>query len=175
MKLRPFNGLQDPNELSWFCSLTQTLGVKSYLEIGSFSGDSLYAVIANAPIGSLGVTIDIDTRPSLGTREELSNLGYIIKDIQGDSKDPKVINQATTLGPYDLVLIDGDHTYDGISQDWSNYKDLAPVVAIHDVAGRDNPYTKDVYRFWQELKPGKKYIEVNFSDYQIGYGVIFNG
>lgn len=173
MLLRTNNTLQDLNELTWYANFCSSLGIRRYLEIGTYTGDTMYAVIANSPTGSLGVTVDPNLSPFSNTKVELSTLGYIIKEIQGDSKDSTVISTVRSLGPFDLVFIDGDHTYDGVKSDWENYHQLAHIVVIHDVMGRDNPFTEDVYRFWQELKVDKQYIEVNLANYQLGYGVIF--
>lgn len=173
IKLKDYNQLQNLQELTWYANFVKSLGVKRYLEIGSFKGDTLYAVLANSPQGSLGVSIDLNLSNILPMATELTHLGYKVNVLAGDSKEQSIIDQARDLGPYDLVLIDGDHTYDGVKADWSNYQNLAPVIAIHDTAGRDNEFTKDVYKFWEELKVDKKYIEVNFSNYQLGYGVIF--
>lgn len=172
-KLKEHNHLQDLDELKWYANFVRSLGVRRYLEIGSNVGDTFYAVLANAPKGSLGVSIDLDTNLVRHTAQELVNLGSKVYLIPGDSKDPASISEARKLGPYDVVFIDGDHTYEGVKADWDNYHQLAPVVVIHDVMGRDNEFTKDVYRFWQELKTDKKYLEINLSNYQLGYGVIY--
>ena len=174
MKILKDNPLQDKEELKWYTKLTMDLGVRKYLEIGSYEGGTTYAVLANSPASSLGVSIDLNHNSFNIVKEELTTLGYDIRTYTGDSKDVSIIEQVRKLSPYDLVFIDGDHTYEGVKTDWYNYGSLAPVVVIHDVCGRDNPYTHDVWKFWQELKMFKPYIEVNFSDYQLGYGVIFN-
>lgn len=173
MLLRTNAILQNQEEYLWYTKFSIGLKVERYLEIGSYKGDTFYSVIANAPTGSLGVSIDTNVEPSTETIRELDSLGYRLRVLQGDSKSEEMINYAKSFGPYDLILIDGDHSYDGVKADWENYHYLAPVVVIHDVMGRDNEFTKDVYRFWQELKVDKRYIEVNLSNYQLGYGVIF--
>ena len=38
-------------------------------------------------------------------------------------------------GPFDAILIDGDHSLAGVSKDWQLYGELAPLVAFHDIAG----------------------------------------
>lgn len=63
---------------------------------------------------------------------------------------------------YDLIFIDGDHTYDGVKRDFELYKELLSprgFVVFHDIDPdhifKDN-YGGEVYRFWQDLNYGSK-------------------
>jgi hypothetical protein len=65
-------------------------------------------------------------------------------------------------GPTRVVLIDGDHSYRGVSADWDRFGRVTPFCVFHDVFDarvRDEPgYEGGVWRFWRELKakhPGR--------------------
>ena len=63
---------------------------------------------------------------------------------------------------YDLIFIDGNHTYDAVMRDFELYKELLSprgFVVFHDIdpehVFKDN-YGGEVYRFWEDLDYGSK-------------------
>jgi hypothetical protein len=50
---------------------------------------------------------------------------------------------------YDLVLIDGDHSYEGAKQDYLTLKDKAKIVVFHDIT---NDACPGVRQLWAEIK-----------------------
>ena len=53
-------------------------------------------------------------------------------------------------------MIDGDHTYEGVKQDFEMYSPLVRdggLIGFHDVVESDENKSTDtlVYKFWQEL------------------------
>ncbi len=58
---------------------------------------------------------------------------------------------------YDLVFIDGDHSYDGVKADFARYGPLARrAVLFHDV---HDALTEGVRRFWEELKQRRRAVD----------------
>src|SRR5262245_48984888 len=95
--------LQDRDEFEQFCELMKRENVRSYLEIGSFSGGSIELAAAVLPAGSRIVSID---KPWKSTKEyrlrqvlaKLERDGYDTHLIVGDSTDPRVITLGRKLG-----------------------------------------------------------------------------
>jgi hypothetical protein len=154
-------------------------GVRSYLEVGAYRGGTFFRVMRSLPAGSLGVTVASRGRPSpladVGAR--LVRLGYRIETIFGDSRSPVTIEATRRLGPFDAILIDGDHSYEGVKRDWENYGPMASrIVAFHDIAEMHttrNGFQVEVPRLWQELKAsGRATREFIAPGSKMGIGAI---
>jgi predicted O-methyltransferase YrrM len=185
LTLRPPSRYQDQEELRWFVNVCRENNVRRYLEIGSRWGDSFFAVMANLKPGSTGIVVDLpenaEKRASVeGTMGVIRSMGQQAFSIFGDSRDPAIIRSAASYGPYDLVFIDGDHTYEGVTEDWENYGAMAPLVAFHDV-GAPEGWISDgkpngVPRFWRELKQhprsGRSFFEFVMPGAKMGYGIV---
>src|SRR4051794_31217464 len=85
--------------------------------------------------------------------------------IRGDSHAPATLERTrkTLRGePLDFLLIDGDHTYDGVRRDFEDYGPLVRpggMIAFHDIAdpgelppSGDQLLGGEVPRFWGELR-----------------------
>lgn len=161
------NMAQDEAEIAAFAGLLAAEGVKSYLEVGSKFGGSLWRAATALPPGSRIVSVDLpggtkawrESEASLkACHAELRRLGYDTHAIWGSSFDAKVIAQVRALGPFDAALIDADHRMSGVTQDWKNYGPMARIVAFHDLAWKRAPEwvgTRiDVPEFWASIKDG---------------------
>jgi hypothetical protein len=96
------------------------------------------------PAASVGVAVDLpgglwgigSSRHALQDAvEDLTAKGYAASCLFGDSQTPATHKLVKGRGPYDAMLIDGDHTLTGVSRDWELYKSCAPVIAFHDIVG----------------------------------------
>jgi hypothetical protein len=101
---------------------------------------------------------------------------YDVQLILGNSRDQYVINQAAELGPYGLIYIDGDHTYEGVKADWENYRSMGKMIAFDDIRNTIPSSTGDipgVYRLWDEIKEqGYFWTELCADGTDQGIGVI---
>lgn len=163
------DALQDPAELVQFARLVVLEKVRSYLEIGSKFGGSLWHVAsAMAATGDRRRLVSVDLSGGNDLQQcivKLRKLGYEAHLIVGDSTDPKVVEQARELGPYDLCLIDGNHAEAFVRQDWANYGPMARVVAFHDIAWDQGdrppkPWKIEVPKVWNEIKGEFRHHEI---------------
>lgn len=181
--------LQDPGELAAFLGLVKRENVGSYLEIGSKFGGSLWRVANSLPKGSRVVAVDLphgdtsfkESQPHL--EECVKNLrkaGYDAHLFLGDSTDKEIVAKVAELAPFDLCLIDGNHTEPFVRADWANYGSLAKIVAFHDISwvgeGRTTKkYPIQVPKVWADLKQNYRHEEIKMchTKRDNGFGVLW--
>ena len=148
------------------------------LEIGTcFGGTTLLFAHMVAPKGGMVYTCDlsftqgyVDTYGIEHDDQVYTNSPYrkYITEIQGDSHNKDFIEQVKKqVGLVDLLLIDGDHSYEGVKQDFEEFISLVRpngFIALHDIV--DSDYHRDrgcfVAQFWNEIK--NKYYSWEFID-----------
>lgn len=149
---------QTPFELERMLDLFHAASPAKVLEIGSWQGGTLWHWL-EAPVV---VAVD-DTMRMAGAWESWADeAGSELHLLHGSSLDEAIVEQARALGPYDFVLIDGDHTYAAVKADWENYRTMvAPggVVLFHDIFPRPD-YGVD--QVWSEIKAeiGAQTVEI---------------
>jgi predicted O-methyltransferase YrrM len=163
---------QYPDEAVWFEELLRREQVKSYLEIGSRHGGSLWRYGNALPHGSRLVAVDMPIgetlKPLKECVEQLKKLGYDVHLHVDDSRSTVVVDKVRKLGPFDIVLIDGDHSRAAIRKDWQNYGPMARMVAFHDIAWkRPADWSKgkriDVPEVWEEIKGDYRHEEIRLD------------
>jgi cephalosporin hydroxylase len=177
--------LQNLTELSEWIQIMQDHDVKSYLEIGSKYGGSLWRVANALPKATRLVAVDWPQAdghwyPSLnllqGCADKLIKLGHNLKLILGDSTDQKTINRVHALSPFDAVFIDANHSLPFVKQDWKNYGMLAnKLVAFHDI-GSPSEFGKQpcqVPEFWNDIKNKYRHVEIRHDPEKYGIGVLW--
>lgn len=176
---------QHPDELGQFVALLRNHGVLRYLEIGSRDGDTFHHVMRHLPQGAFGVAVDLpgglwgrDSKKNLlSAIENINEGGRKAVSVFGDSQTPEIAAQVKEHGPFDAILIDGDHTLDGVTADWLLYGNMAPLVAFHDIAGdglrdRKSGRRVEVPRLWRDLKARHDHREFIADGSGMGIGVI---
>lgn len=159
--------------------LARREGVRRYLEIGLYAGDTLHFVVSQLDTTfACGVTLPTDLDDAAAhayleaAHQDLAARGYDVRVIYGDSHDLAIIEKVRALGGFDLVLIDGDHSPSGVRVDWENYGPMGRLVALHDI---DSAFVSDygVTSLWQELKIHYKHEEIIGEYRGMGIGVIY--
>ena len=71
---------------------------------------------------------------------------------------------------FDLIFIDGDHSYNGVKRDYEISKNSGKIFVFHDILSDAVP---DVVRFWNELKNNEK-DTYNFFEFIEQYEDVWN-
>ncbi len=175
------------SEFRPFVEMLKAEGVRSWLEIGCLYGDTFHAVGMALPEGSTLVAVDLPGTkrgiPGAGRHKDsadylrraaadLHERGQNVHVIIGDSHDRAIIAAARRCGPFDAVLIDGDHTLEGARQDWEAYGAMGRIVAFHDISGEK--YRADVRKVWHEARESAlRWQEFVSDDVRGGIGVLW--
>ncbi len=175
MKRYLANELQNPIECAGFVSVLKNEGVASYLEIGSRFGGTLWQVAQVLPPGSRLVCVDMEILPDLEQcADDIRAMGHAVYLIAGNSAHPQVVLEATALGPFDAVLIDGNHAAPYPAKDWENYGKMGKLVAFHDIGypKKHKPWRIAVPELWNSIKGQYRHVEI-IEPNGIGFGVLW--
>lgn len=158
---------QDKQEMNHIYNMM--VGCKSYLEVGTAEGNSLYVFGHALKKGSPIFYIDAAEKHTQPYREfKILNMpDYKIIGFHGNSHHKDTIAKAKHRR-YDCVFIDAGHTYDDVLQDARNFAPLADkYVFFHDV---QMPAVMEAYKMWQLESGTKGYEIINSTNY--GFGVV---
>ena len=181
--IKPF---QIRNEIHGLLKILEKEKPDLMLEVGTANGGTLFLLSKIASDNATILSIDLpngsfggDYYPdwkiplykSFATKKQNIHL------IRKDSHDVNTVNQIKKLlgnKKLDFLLIDGDHTYEGVKRDFELYSPLVAacgIIAFHDI----NPGPKDlvggVPEFWKEISPMYTYLEIVDNDNSDSYGI----
>jgi len=137
---------------------------EAVLEIGVRQGQSTRTILSALKQNNKGKLVSIDLNDcSHRIPEELKSFWIpVIGDSHQEETFKKVESVLKTLraSAYDIILIDGDHSYEGVKKDFEMYSKLGNyLVLFHDI---QTPQT-GVPKFWKELKLPKVSLRHGFA------------
>lgn len=141
---------QYPNQFSkYMVRVLAGFPIKTYLEIGCRWGGTFvltmeYLSRVQKDQDITGVAVDIIDSPVLEYCKQNAGASFM----KCDSSSPEFKNYLTDK-QFDLVLIDGDHSYTGVVADFQLIRDKAGIVVFHDIFSSVCP---GVVQCWQEVK-----------------------
>jgi cephalosporin hydroxylase len=160
--------MQKRSEFAALMALLVMEPPRRVIEIGLGIGGTFWALCQVATRDAVLVSVDLPAGPfggDLSAQIDNSQLrsygrpGQELHLLKGNSTDPDLVARVTELvEPADLLFIDGDHTYEGVSGDYRLYAPLVRPggrIVLHDILPCDNFPSCEVDRFWNELPEPK--------------------
>jgi predicted O-methyltransferase YrrM len=153
-----YGALQKPGELAGFLALLADLQPQVIVEIGCDAGGTLWAWQQLVPPPRKLIGLDLP-KAQFSTGRELNTHG--VRMVYGDSHADGTyaeLVEALDGDAVDFLFIDGDHTYNGVKQDYETYVPLLAddgIVMLHDVCWHPEPerygYDNGVNQLFREL------------------------
>lgn len=170
--------LQVPSELLQLSRIVSEANPQFVMEIGTFSGGTLFVLARackrNATIVSLDIGATNFLRKSM-LKTFAINGGKIIP-LTADSHAPEThrrVRDVLGSNQLDLLFIDGDHSYEGVKRDFDLYAPLVRrggIVAFHNIAEHPVPSQCEVSQFWHEVKGGYNTRRSSRTTNRVGRG-----
>jgi len=161
--LRP---MQNRKEIERLAEIVRTRQPKRVLEIGTARGGTLFLFSQNAAPDALIVSLDLPFGINGGGYPEWKKPVYqafakpdqelilIRGDSHSEESKREVIKRAGEA-PFDLIMIDADHRYEGVKRDFELYAPLVAsdgIIVMHDVLPNRFDAEIQVDRFWEEVQ-----------------------
>lgn len=159
---------QYPNQFSKYLCLLNTLKVESYIEIGCRWGGTF--VLTNEYLKRFNtinksVAVDIIDSPVFNYCSINNETQFIKSNSQSNEFKSYIQNNW-----FDLIFIDGDHSYHGVKNDYEISKNSGKIFVFHDII---NDVCPGVVQFWKELKTNNTDI-YNFFEFTEQYSDVWN-
>ena len=165
--------LQIRGELVAFCEWIDQNDIRSYLEIGVWTG-KLFLLLNRLFQFEKAAACDLGACRAHNLPFHLEGTNYPV--FVGNSHSIDYKNWLARQGQFDLILIDGDHSYEGIRDDFAVNRDSAGrFIAFHDITG-SHVSAKGVKMLWDSLE-GRKveilrpHVEVGSDQSSMGIGI----
>jgi hypothetical protein len=157
-----FPVVQEYSELEYVYNLIE--GCKSYLEIGTAEGNSLYVLSHALKKDANIVFVDYGEKHTEAPRQWVLERVKNVTPVYGNSHSLNIVSQAK--GKYDVVMIDAGHSYNDVKSDAENYGPMATkYIIFHDIN------LPEVRKAFDEYAAGKISHTISNSP-TFGYGVI---
>jgi cephalosporin hydroxylase len=164
---------QKVSELAPLIAVVRERQPRTVVEIGTHKGGTLFAWCQAAHPEALIVSIDLPdglfgggySKEEAREFQSFAQPGQELHALRRDSHKRRTLRRLKSLlrgRPIEFLLIDGDHTYEGVRRDWEMYGPLvAPngLIAFHDIQEHTRAPLCKVDELWAELAPHHRTAE----------------
>ena len=182
--------LQVRSEIRRAMEEIETIKPRRVLEIGTAHGGTFFLLSRAAHPDAQLISVDLPggrfgggySKWKTAVFRGLLLPGQTAHFIRANSHDARSLQQVKTAlagEPLDLLFIDGDHSYEGVKQDFLLYRNLVRpggMIAFHDVAVHPPHKQCEVDRLWAEVSreyPAMEFIEDREQGWA-GIGILRN-
>lgn len=188
-----FGGLIRPMQLREefveLLKIFKELDPKYIMEIGTSNGGTLFSFCKLAREDAIVLSLDLPAGPFGGGYPEWKMPIYQAfkkKDqklylLREDSHQKETLEKVKGIigdNQLDFLFIDGDHTYEGVKEDFEMYGSLVKkggVIAFYDIVFHRFELVVKVDVFWNEIKSDFRFKEIvkNNNQNWAGIGIIY--
>lgn len=165
--------MQKLRELAPLLGLLRRRSPRVVVEIGTARGGTFYAWCQVADPSAIVVSIDLPGGPFGGAHspQDLSTLRrygsreqqlHLIRADSHTAETRRMLEEILDGREIDFLMIDGDHTYDGVRRDFEMYAPLvghSNPIAFHDTLPHPRDSSCEVDRFWNEIRGDYRHTE----------------
>jgi predicted O-methyltransferase YrrM len=177
---------QIESEFLAFLARVRELRPVNVIEIGAGKGGTLFFLARAARDDAHLISVDLPGGEFGGgypvqyevLLKSFARGQQTISLVRGNSHDQAIVGMVRALldgATADLLLIDGDHFYEGVRADFASYGALVRpggLIAFHDIVPGPEHHVGGVPQFWSELKSEGRYFEEIVENWdQGGYGI----
>tara|TARA_B100000886_G_scaffold322188_1_gene265011 strand:- start:35 stop:697 length:663 start_codon:yes stop_codon:yes gene_type:complete len=151
---------------------THKMKLKKFLEIGFYTGFT--NTILNKFFNFEHIVVVDNLSDQIDGNNFLANLKFkSLTLITGSSTAKSTIKKVKNFSSYDLIFIDGNHSYQYVKKDFENYCNYLSkkgIIIFHDIINKDWP---GVRKLFNEIKLTKKFHthEITSHGNKINYGL----
>ncbi len=156
---------QEKDEIVEVLRIIEKNPPKNVMEIGTANGGTLFLLTRMAAPDAHILSVDLPGGKFGGGYPDWKEPVYrsfakknqTVNLIRANSHDKETFAKVSGYlksKKVDFMFIDGDHTYDGVKEDFNTYKEFLAdnaLVMFHDIAPHPNPIY-GVDKFWKEIK-----------------------
>jgi len=161
---------QYPSQFSKYLITLSSFKIKSYLEIGvKHGGTFIITTEYLSKFNQIKKAIGIDLFLVKGLAD-YKKQNVNANQFPLNSRSKKFENLLKKEGPFDLTLIDGDHSYEGCLEDFNLIKNHSKIIAFHDIVSSG---VLGVVKVWIEIKNNYK-DEFEFFEFIDQYDEVYS-
>jgi len=171
--LRAIVPIQKRSEIRGLMKAVRTLAPNRVLEIGTANGGTLFLLTRVSAPDAHVISVDLPGGPFGGDKNEWKHSIWKafatgrqkMTLLRADSHKHETlerVRQHLDGHALDFLMIDGDHTYDGVKMDFEMYSPMVRsggLIAFHDICPHPHGFGGEVFRYWQDVKKGRQATE----------------